>query len=176
MATTHSRTEKSTGTAAAKKAGTSRSKNNALALLEKDHREVETMFSEYEKIEDDSQKSALAEKICLALKVHTQMEEELLYPMAREETGEEDLVAEAMVEHNTAKQLIREIEGSKSSDQMYDARVKVLSEYVKHHVKEEEKQLFPAIEKAGVDLDGLGEKLMARKTELMEKTGKRAKS
>ncbi len=174
MATTQKSTGNSAGSAAARRKTAGRGKNNALSILEKDHREVESLFSQFEKAKDEAQKSELAEKICLELKVHAQIEEELLYPMAREETGEDDLVHEALVEHHTAKQLIKEIESAKSSDELYDARVKVLGEYVKHHVKEEEKELFPAIEKkADIDLDELGEKLMARKEECMSKLGKR---
>lgn len=171
MATTQSKsTGKSSG--AAKKA-TTRGKNNALGLLEKDHREVERLFAKFEKAKEDSEKAELAQQICLELKVHTEIEEELLYPMARDETGEEDLVDEAQVEHNTAKMLIKEIESGKSSDGLFDARVKVLGEYVKHHVKEEENELFPAIEKkSSIDLDQLGEKLMQRKEAVMDRMGK----
>lgn len=172
MATSQS---KSTGSTAAKKTA-SRSKPKALALLEKDHREVEGLFADFEKAKDESEKAELVQEICTTLKVHAQIEEELLYPMTLDEIGDEDLVNEALVEHHTAKQLIKEIEAAKSSDSLYDARVKVLGEYVKHHVREEEGEIFPALKKADVDLDELGDKLEARKTELMEKMTKSAKS
>ncbi len=173
MATSQS---KSTGSTAAKKKSASRSKPKALAMLEKDHREVEGLFADFEKQEDEAKKAEIVQTICMELKVHAQIEEELLYPMAQEEIDDDDLVHEALVEHHTAKQLIKEIETARSSDSLYDARVKVLGEYVKHHVKEEEGELFPALKKADVDLDELGEKLMARKTELVEKMSKSAKS
>lgn len=145
---------------------------DAIALLEQDHREVEAFFEQFEQLDSKAEKSKLAAKICLALTVHTTIEEELLYPPAHEEI-EEDLVDEAMVEHNSAKQLIAEIEAMKPSDHLYDAKVKVLSEYVKHHVKEEENEMFPQLRSSGMDLQELGEQLMQRKVELLtEMTGR----
>ena len=109
----------------------------AISLLKKDHREVEGWFDEFEQLDDDKEKSALFSQIALALKVHTRIEEEIFY---REERGEveDDLLDEAFVEHDGAKKLIAEIEAMQPSDEYYDAKVKVLGEYIKHHVKEEE--------------------------------------
>ena len=147
--------------------------SDAIALLEKDHREVEAMFKTFEKLESKSEKAQLAAKICTALTVHTMIEEEILYPPAHKKI-EHDLVDEAIVEHNGAKQLIAEIEAMKPSEHLYDAKVKVLSEYIKHHVKEEQDEMFPQLRSSGIDLRKLGEQLMLRKVELLEKMGGRA--
>jgi hemerythrin superfamily protein len=109
----------------------------AVSLLKKDHREVETWFDEYEQLEDEREKLELFGKIALALKVHTRIEEEIFYPETRGDV-EEDMLDEAYVEHDGAKKLIAEIEAMRPSDEFYDAKVKVLGEYIKHHVKEEE--------------------------------------
>ncbi len=147
----------------------------AISLLKKDHREVATMFDEYEQLEGDAEKLALFNKIALALKVHTQIEEEILYPEERGEV-DDDLLDEAYVEHDGAKKLIAEIEAMKPSDQYYDAKVKVLGEYITHHVKEEEQPggLFSQARKGDEDLDAMGERLKARKEELMAEYGKKA--
>jgi hypothetical protein len=140
---------------------------SAIELLEDDHREVEGYFEEYEELEDDDAKAALSAKICLALKVHTQIEEEIFYPAARKATKDDDLLDEAVVEHAGAKHLIAEIEEMEVGDDLYDAKIKVLGEQIKHHVKEEEEELFPETESAKLDVDALGKKLAARKEELM---------
>jgi hemerythrin superfamily protein len=140
---------------------------DAIALLEADHREVSGYFDEFEASDDDRQKKLIAEKICLALKVHAQIEEELLYPAAREETGDDDLLDEAQVEHAGAKTLIVQIEAMRPGQPLYDAKVKVLGEQVRHHVEEEESELFPELRDTDIDLDALGAKLAARKAELM---------
>lgn len=148
---------------------------DAVALLKQDHREVESLFEQFEHLESKSEKSALAAKICLMLTVHTTIEEEMLYPAAHEEqdTVEEHLVDEAYVEHAAAKQLIAEIEAMKPAEHLFDAKVKVLGEYVKHHVQEEENELFPQLQQSELDLRELGEQLMERKLELLaQMTGK----
>lgn len=143
------------------------SPTDAITLLKQDHREVESMFKEFEQLDSKSEKGKLASKICLMLTVHATIEEELLYPKAHEEI-EEDLVDEAIVEHASAKKLIAEIEAMNPGDHLFDANVKVLGEYVQHHVKEEENELFPQLRDSGIDLEELGEQLMERKTELLE--------
>jgi hemerythrin superfamily protein len=140
---------------------------DAIALLEADHREVDGWFETYEDLEADADKKALAAKICLALKVHTQIEEELFYPPARKETGDTDLLDEAIVEHAGAKTLVAEIEAMQPGQPLYDAKVKVLGEQVRHHVEEEETELFPEVRQTNLDLEALGVKLAARKAELM---------
>jgi hypothetical protein len=140
----------------------------AVALLKKDHREVEGWFDEYEQLEVDSEKLILFNKIALALKVHTRIEEEIFYPEERGDV-EEDMLDEAYVEHDGAKKLIAEIEAMKPGEEFYDAKVKVLGEYIKHHVKEEEQPggIFAQAKKGDEDLDAMGERLKARKEELM---------
>lgn len=169
MAATH----KSTSSHKARKTRrTGRKDPLAISLLKKDHREVDGWFDEYEQLDSDSDKQALFDKIALALKVHTQIEEEILYPEERGDV-EDDLLDEAYVEHAGAKKLIAEIEAMKPSDEFYDAKVKVLGEYIKHHVKEEEQPggLFSQAKKGDEDLDAMGERLKARKEELMAQLG-----
>jgi hypothetical protein len=139
----------------------------AIRLLKKDHREVEHMFDEYEQLEEDGEKLALFQKIALALKVHVRIEEEIFYPDERGEV-EDDLLDEAYVEHDGAKKLIAEIEAMQPADQFYDAKVKVLGEYIKHHVKEEEQPggIFSQAKKGDEDLEAMGERLKERKAEL----------
>ena len=141
---------------------------DAIALLEADHREVAGYFDAFGAATDGAEKKRLAAKICLALKVHTQIEEELFYPPAREKTGNGDLIDEALVEHAGAKTLIAQIEAMAPGQPLYDARMKVLAEQVRHHVQEEETELFPEVRETRLDLAVLGGKLAARKAELME--------
>ena len=140
---------------------------DAIALLEADHREVHSYFDAFEATSGKADKKALADKICLALKVHAQIEEELFYPRAREKTGDGDLIDEALVEHAGAKILIAQIEAMLPGQPLYDAKVKVLGEQVRHHVEEEETELFPEVRDTQIDLDALGTKLASRKAELM---------
>jgi hypothetical protein len=144
----------------------------AITLLKKDHREVEGWFDEYEQLEADAEKLALFNKIALALKVHTRIEEEIFYPEERGEV-EDDMLDEAYVEHDGAKKLIAEIEAMKPSDEYYDAKVKVLGEYIKHHVKEEEQPggIFAQAKKGDEDLEAMGARMQARKDELMAEMG-----
>jgi Hemerythrin HHE cation binding domain len=140
----------------------------AVTLLKKDHRQVEEWFDEYEQLDADDEKRALFDKIALALKVHTKIEEEIFYAEERGDV-EDDMLDEAQVEHDGAKKLIAEIEAMQPGDDLYDAKVKVLGEYIKHHVKEEEQPggIFAQAKKGEEDLDEMGERLKARKEELM---------
>jgi hypothetical protein len=144
----------------------------AISLLKADHREVEGWFDEYEQLEADTDKLALFKKIALALKVHTRVEEEILYPEERGDV-EDDMLDEAYVEHDGAKKLIAEIEAMKPSEDFYDAKVKVLGEYIKHHVKEEEQPggIFAQAKKGDEDLDAMGKRIKARKEALMAEMG-----
>jgi hemerythrin superfamily protein len=145
---------------------------DAIALLKQDHRAVEALFAEFEDA-DESEQSELATRICQMLTVHAQIEEEILYPQAKEAFGEEEdeMVYEAEVEHGSAKELIAKIEAGTPEDPAFKPLVKVLSEYVKHHVKEEEKELFPALKDTELDLKELGSQLAQRKLQLMEEMG-----
>lgn len=142
--------------------------NDAIALLEGDHREVEALFKKYEKSDDDDAKSEIAQKICKELTIHQIIEEEIFYPGVREYIDEE-IYAEAYVEHDGSKVLIAELMAGSPDDEFYDAKVKVLSEMIKHHVHEEEQRngMFAQAKRGGADLKALGEELVAKKDELM---------
>jgi hemerythrin superfamily protein len=142
--------------------------SDAIKLLKDDHREVKAWLKEYDKTEDDAAKQELANKICLALTVHTQIEEEIFYPAAYDALEDDDLLDEAEVEHASAKELIAQIQAGKVGDPLFDAKVTVLGEYINHHVEEEEKELFPECRSSKMDLKALGEQLAARKAELMK--------
>lgn len=142
---------------------------DAIALLKQDHAEVKAMFEQYEELGDRAfvAKQKLAEKICLELTKHAIAEEEIFYPAMRKEGEDaEDLVDEATVEHASAKELIAQIHAMDPHDDLYDAKVKVLGEYIDHHVKEEEEEMFPQAKKAGLDLVTLGQQIQARKDEI----------
>jgi hemerythrin superfamily protein len=141
---------------------------DAIALLKADHRQVAEWFSQFDKAKSTSKKQLLATQICDALTVHTAIEEELFYPAFIEATGDKDLHHEAVVEHAGAKKLIAEIQGMSADDDYFDAKVTVLSEMIKHHVKEEEQPggMFAEARKSDMDLAELGEQLLARKQEL----------
>jgi len=147
-------------------------KKDAVALLKEDHDKVQEMFEQFTKASGDGRKEKLARQICRELTVHAQIEEEIFYP-ACEGKVDEELLKEGYVEHDAAKLLIAEIEAGEPSDDFYDAKVKVLSEEIDHHIQEEEKRmegLFAQARKAGLDMDSLGEQLAARKAELMAAT------
>jgi len=147
----------------------------ALGLLIADHRKVDQLFKQYEdeKEAEDEGRRATAEQVCGELTVHAQVEEEIFYPWLRKNLDEEDMemVAEAAVEHQTAKDLIAQIQDAAKVDEEYDAKVKVLSEYIKHHVKEEEEEIFPKVRVMKEELDELGQEMVARKVELMDELG-----
>ena len=147
---------------------------DAIQLLKADHRQVEDWFEEFEKSRSDDKKEKLAHKICTALTVHTQIEEEIFYPAYLEATGDEEMHDEAHVEHQGAKNLISEIEMGKPGENMWEAKVTVLSEMIKHHVHEEEMRdgMFAKAKKSSMDLDEIGLRLAARKKELMKDAGK----
>lgn len=124
------------------------------------------MFEQYEKTEGDDEKQALAMQICKALTVHARIEEEIFYPAAYEALDDDDLLDEAEVEHASAKDLIAQIEASSPAEPLFDAKVKVLGEYINHHVEEEEGEMFPECRSSDMDLKALGEQMRARKAEL----------
>lgn len=145
--------------------------DDAIALLQQDHRQVESLFEEFENTQGKAKKAGIAAKICLELRVHMQIEEELLYPPAHKEI-EHDLVDEAIVEHASAKDLVKQIETMDPAEHLYDAKVKVLSEYIKHHVKEEEAEMFPKLRGHKLNLHDLAKSLAKRKVELISKYAK----
>jgi len=149
--------------------GRARKPQDAIQLLKSDHREVQQLFDQFEKARAPKQQQ-LAEQICRMLAVHAQIEEEIFYPAAREALRDADLVDEAEVEHASAKDLIAQIEDA-AGDDKFEARVKVLGEYVRHHVKEEESEMFKQLQGRKLDLQALGERLLQRKMELMGEAG-----
>jgi hemerythrin superfamily protein len=141
---------------------------DAIALLKADHRQVEEWFAQFDKTNSKSKKLKLATNICDALTVHTTLEEEIFYPAFISATGDKDIHHEALVEHAGAKKLIAEIQDTSPEDDYFDAKITVLSEMIKHHVKEEEQPggMFAEARKSGMDLASLGEQMRARKKEL----------
>jgi hemerythrin superfamily protein len=158
-----------------KSGSASRSQPLAIELLEADHRNVESLFEQYEgeKEGDEETRRAIAQRICGELTAHAQVEEEIFYPWLRDNLDEDDLemLEEAYVEHASAKDLIAQIEAAGEVDAAFDARVKVLGEYIKHHVKEEENEIFEEVRDMKEELDELGQEMSARKAELMEELG-----
>ena len=163
--------------AAAKKTSSAKTAStaspDAVKLLTSDHKEVKALFEQYKQLvesdADGEERQQLAEQICSMLTVHATIEEEIFYPAAYDALGEdgEDMLDEAEVEHASAKDLIAQIQGMGPDDDLYDAKVTVLGEYIDHHVQEEEGEMFPKCKKAKMDLVGLGAELAERKSELM---------
>ena len=147
-------------------------KHDAVDLLDADHVAVKKLFTAYKKLFNSSasadEKRELAELICHELTVHAQIEEEIFYPQVRQAINDDELLDEAAVEHGTAKDLIAQIVGMSPEDDMYDARVIVLGEYIDHHVKEEREEMFVKARKSSLDLVAMAQELKERKTELME--------
>jgi hypothetical protein len=145
---------------------------DAVAMLKDDHKRVDAMFKRFDKMKTDGEeKRALVNVICNELKIHTAVEEEIFYPAVREVIRDDNLMDEADVEHESAKALIAQLESMKPGDDHYDAKVAVLGEYIRHHVKEEHEQMFPKARKAKVDLKALGAAIAQRKRELSGNDG-----
>ena len=148
---------------------------DAIAMLTADHKKVKKLFSDFEKLREeegsDENKSAIVEQICNELKIHAELEEEIFYPAVRKAIEDSALMDEALVEHAGAKELIAQLEDANPGDDLYGAKVTVLGEQIKHHVKEEEGEMFPKAKKAKVDTEALGATMLKRKTALMTKMG-----
>ena len=137
---------------------------DAISLLKEDHRKVEDLFSQYEAASDKRRKSSIAQQTCIELALHAKIEESVFYPAAqREVPTAHDEVNEARVEHAGIKRLVAELQGMSGSDEMFDAKMTVLMEYVKHHVREEENELFPKVTESDLDLTALRQRLEAAK-------------
>ncbi len=151
-------------------ARTTRSKNiEAISMLKEDHARVDKAFKEFEKLdrEDSATAQQIVKMVCEELKVHTTLEEEIFYPAVREAIDDEDIMNEASVEHETAKMLIEQLENMQPDDPNYHATFTVLGEYVRHHVEEEEGEMFPAAKKGDLDFEDLAQRMKQRKEELM---------
>lgn len=142
-----------------------KSGTDAITLLKQDHENVRQMFEEFEKADED-RKFELATEICQALTVHATIEEEIFYPQVREAIDAEDLMLEAEIEHDTVKNLIERVQEGEVDETQLSAMIKVMNEYVNHHVNEEQRRLFPRVKRADVDLEALGLELLERKTQL----------
>lgn len=158
---------------ARKNASSTRRAKDAIALLMEDHKKVQKLFKDFEKLgeEDKDRKSEIVSQACAELTIHSTIEEEVFYPAMREALEEQELLDEAEVEHSTAKELISQLQSMKPGDDLFDAKFTVLGEYVNHHIKEEQQQIFPKAKKTEVDLKALGEELMARKQECQREMG-----
>lgn len=154
---------------AAKKTETTKTPKaqEATKFLRADHKLVSDLFDEYEKTTSNKKKKELVAQICTELTVHAQIEEEIFYPAVKQALKDKELIPEATVEHDTLKMLIAEVEGKEPDGEMFDAHIKVMSEYVKHHVKEEQTEIFPKAKSTKLDMVELGAQLMERKEELL---------
>ena len=141
----------------------------ATRLLRADHKLVNELFEQFESSRSASKKQELAAEICMELTIHSQIEEEIFYPAVQQALKDKTLVPEAKVEHETLKYLIAQIQKESPDSELWGAKVKVLSEYVKHHVKEEQTEIFPKVKASRLDLTELGAKLAERKEELKAK-------
>ncbi len=145
---------------------------DAITMLVEDHEKVQKLFEEFEKIRDDeAAKQDLVDTVCAELTIHTQLEEEIFYPAVREAIDDEDLMNEAEVEHNNAKQIINDLIDMQPDDELYDATFTVLGEGINHHIAEEQEAMFPKVKKAKLDLEALGEEMLQRKQELQAEMG-----
>lgn len=139
---------------------------DATGLLKADHKLVSTLFADYEATNSASKKKQLVDQICKELSIHAQVEEEIFYPAVQKALKDHELVPEAIVEHSTLKDLIASVKGIQPDGDLYDAKIKVMSEYVKHHVKEEENEMFPEAKSTDLDLVKLGAQMSERKIQL----------
>ncbi len=158
---------------ARKNASSPRRGKDAIALLTEDHRKVQKLFKEFESLgeSDAGRRGQIVERACAELTVHSTIEEDVFYPAVREATDAADLLDEAEVEHATAKELIAQLQGMKPGDELYEAKFTVLGEYVNHHIKEEQREIFPLAKKTGMDMKALGEELMERKRQCERELG-----
>ncbi|HVL37146.1 MAG TPA: hemerythrin domain-containing protein [Burkholderiales bacterium] len=141
----------------------------ALEMLQEDHDKVKKSFKQFEKLdrEDAATAEELVRTVCEELKIHTTLEEEIFYPAVRDAIEDEDIMNEAQVEHDTAKILIEQLESMGADDPNFHATFTVLGEYVKHHIEEEEDEMFPQAKKTDLDFEELAERMRSRKQELM---------
>lgn len=140
---------------------------DATVLLKTDHKRVSELFADYEEANSVKEKSQIAQQLCNELTVHAQIEEEIFYPAVKKALKDKELIPEATVEHATLKSLVAQIEEEEPGGEMYDAKIKVMKEYVKHHVKEEQNEIFPKAKSTDLDMKALGAKLSKRKEELI---------
>ena len=156
------------------RATTANKSSDPIAMLKADHDKVKKLFKEFERMhnaESDEEAEQLATQICNELTVHATLEEEIFYPEVRAAIDDEDLIDEAEVEHASAKELIAQIESAHSGHEKFAAKVIVLGEYVNHHIKEEQDEIFPKAKRAKVDMKALASRMAVRKEELKVEMG-----
>ncbi len=149
------------------RASSSSSGQDAIALLRADHKRVSDLYEQYESTRSAAKKKTIVASICLELSVHAQVEEEIFYPAVKAALKDKELVPEAQVEHASLKELIAQVKDKEPDGEMFDAKIKVMSEYTKHHVKEEQNEMFPKAKNTRLDMKELGARIAARKEELM---------
>ncbi len=154
-------------TSSKKAAPAAQKPQEATAMLRADHKRVSELFALYEKARAATKKQQLVEQICTELTIHAQLEEEIFYPAVKQALKDHELVPEATVEHDTLKDLIAQVRGVPAEGEMFDAKIKVMSEYVKHHVKEEQNEMFPKAKATKLDMKELGAKMFDRKQQLL---------
>ena len=150
--------------------------NDAIALLKADHRKVEALFEEFDKARRSDSKARIVEQICTELKIHTMIEEEIFYPAVKRKIENPSIIEEGVIEHDSAKVLVNDLARADPKDEYYDAKVKVLSEEIKHHVAEEERWItgmFAQARRTDLDMEALGARLAARKEELLAQASKK---
>ncbi len=174
MATAKKSSPASTTRAAPKKIASKRARSvaatvgtDAITLLKADHKRVSDLYEQYEKTRSNAKKRTLVASICRELSVHAQVEEEIFYPAVKAALKDKEMVPEAHVEHASLKELIAQVRDKEPDGEMFDAKIKVMSEYTKHHVKEEQTEMFPKARKTRLDMKQLGAQIAARKEELM---------
>ena len=169
MATARKTTATKTVTrnAPAKSTGSSSTGPDAIALLRADHKRVAALYEQYENTRSASKKKTIVATICQELSIHAQVEEEIFYPAVKAALKDKEMVPEAQVEHASLKELIAQVKDKEPDGEMFDAKIKVMSEYTNHHVKEEQTEMFPKAQKTKLDMKALGAKIAARKEELM---------
>jgi len=168
MATAPRKTSTTVRKTAAAKTTRAASQPDAIALLRADHKRVSELFEQYEATRSAAKKKTLVATICQELSVHAQVEEEIFYPAVKAALKDKELVPEAQVEHQSLKDLIAQVKDKEPDGEMFDAKIKVMSEYVKHHVKEEQNEMFVRAKKTRLDMQQLGEQIAARKQELAD--------
>ncbi|MCE4538663.1 hemerythrin domain-containing protein [Pelomonas sp. P7] len=155
----------STRTATSKSSSRSRAKD-AIGMLREDHKKVLGLFEDYEKARSATVKKRLVQQICEELTIHTQIEDEIFYPEFKAALKDKELVPEARVEHDSVKALIAQVQDKEPDGEDFDAKVRVMGEFVKHHVKEEQNEMFPKAKDSRMDLVELGERMAALKEQL----------
>ena len=140
---------------------------DAIDMLKRDHRKVEALFKQFKGADDKRSQKSLARQICTELEIHAKIEEKLFYPAAKKEADEAaDEVNEGIVEHEGIKRLVKQLSTMNASEELFESRMTVLEEYVKHHVKEEESSMFPKIVESDLDLKAIGQRMIAEKRKL----------